>query len=323
LRKRGIQASPVASLRTRLRELTPRYRRAQREAQGLYRGWSAIGTSEGLLHPMWQDAAAVFGDMVSEGVPADFLTHPLVRHMFYRTGFGELEEAQAAYLESTEPWIRELCYRYREPQVGAPLSDSPLTRTSVSSLNKLYYLARILEMARPVDLRTVLEFGGGYGLMCHIFEELVKPRPTYVMIDLPELLALQYVFLRAGSDIPVTPHAEAPVRIRARTVNLVPVELAATANLHCDLFLSTFALSETPLALQRFISERREFFGASWLYVTGQHTQDDLWRQYALEDMEPVQRTVDRLYETVLREPVPFISAWELRASRPRPVASP
>jgi Glycosyl transferases group 1 len=313
--------SPVPTLSTRFRALTPRYRRAQREAQELYREWNARGTSEELLHPMWHAAAGVFGEMVSQGVPADFLTHPLVRHMFYRTGFGELEQIQAAYIDLTKPWIREMCARYREPSVGQPVHDWPSTGSSVSTLNKLYYFCRIVESAPPSDLRTVLEFGGGYGLMCHMLEELLEPRPTYIMIDLPELLALQYVFLRAGTAIPVTPHTYPPIRLREKTVNLVPVQLVADADLNCDLFLSTFALSETPLKLQEFVAQERRFFGARHVYLVGQNTQDDLWREYALEEMNSVRDTVQRLYDSIRLEPFPVVSAWELIASQPRPAA--
>ena len=173
------------SLTTRVRALTPRYRRVQREAQELYRIWRAIGTDEELLHPMWQKAGAVFGELVTDGVPPDFLSHSLVRHMLYRTGFEELEKIEAAYLESTEPWIRGLCDRYREPRLGQPVLDSPPTRSSVSTLNKLYYFARIAETVSPEELETIMEFGGGYGLMCHLLMQLVEPRPTYVIVDLP------------------------------------------------------------------------------------------------------------------------------------------
>lgn len=310
-------------LTTRMRALAPRYRKVQREAQALYRIWNEIGTDESLLHPMWHEAGAVFAELVTQGVPADFLTHPIVRHMLYRTGYEELEKIEAAYLESTEPWIRDLCGRYREPRLGQPILDSPPTRSSVSTLNKLYYFTRIAETVPPAELGTVMEFGGGYGLMCHVLMELVEPRPTYVMVDLPELLALQYVYLRGGSSIPVTPHTETPVRIRESTVNLVPVQLLASTELECDLFISTFALSETPVSLQDFVAQEREFFGASCLYLTGQNIQDDLWREYSLEEMGSVRRAVEQLYDSVRIEPFPVVSAWELTATRARREVKP
>jgi hypothetical protein len=298
-----------------MRALSPRYHKVQREAQALYQIWSEIGTDDSLLHPMWREAGPLFGELVSRGVPPDFLGHPIVRHMLYRTGYGELERAEVAYLEATEPRLRDLCRSYREPRLGEPVFDCPPTGGSVSSLNKLYYFARIAETVPLAQLRTVMEFGGGYGLMCHVLEELVDPRPTYIMIDLPELLALQYVFLRGGSRLSVTAHTETPVRVRQGTVNLVPIQLLASSEFECDLFISTFALSETPVSLQRFIAER-EFFGASCLYLTGQNTEDELWKQYSLQEMDAVRRTAKELFDSVRVEPLPGVSAWELTASR-------
>jgi hypothetical protein len=77
------------SLTQRMRALAPRYRKAQRESQALYRVWNEAGTDERLLHPMWKEARQVFAELITAGLPPNFLTIPFVRHMLYRTGFGE------------------------------------------------------------------------------------------------------------------------------------------------------------------------------------------------------------------------------------------
>lgn len=97
-------------------------------------------------------------------------------------------------------------------------------------------------------------------------------------------------------------------------MNLLPVQLLASAELECDLFISTFALSETPVSLQCFVAEERNFFSASCIYLTGQNTQDDLWREYSLEEMDSVRRAVEQLYDSVRLEPFPVVAAWELTA---------
>jgi hypothetical protein len=160
-----------------------------------------------------------------------------------------------------------------------------------------------------------MDFGGGYGLMCHMFEELVESRPTYILVDLPELLAVQYVFLRATGSIPITAHTEMPVRVRRDTVNLVPVELLTSSELECDLFISTFALSETPVFLQRLVAQRA-FFGADFLYLTGQNTGASLWSQYSLVEMDLVRTAARQLYDVIRIDALPAVSAWELTAER-------
>jgi hypothetical protein len=264
---------------------------------------------------MWEEARQVFAELITGGLPPNFLMLPFVRHMLYRTGFGELEKAEVAHLEAAKPWIRDLCWSYREPRIGEPVFDCPPTGGSVSGLNKLYYFARIAETVNPAELRTVMDFGGGYGLMCHVFDELVEPRPTYIMIDLPELLALQYVFLRGADSIPVTAHTEMPVRIRQCTVNLVPIQFLASSEFECDLFISTFALSETPIFLQRHVAQRG-FFGADFLYLTGQNTGAALWSQYSLVEMDFVRTAAKQLYDVIRINSLPAVSAWELTAKR-------
>jgi hypothetical protein len=115
------------SLTRRMRALAPRYRKAQRESQALYRIWSEAGTDERLLHPIWKEARQVFAELITGGLPPNFLTLPFVRHMLYRTGFGELEKAEVGYLKAAEPWIRDLCLSYREPRIGEPVFDCPPT----------------------------------------------------------------------------------------------------------------------------------------------------------------------------------------------------
>lgn len=302
-------------LTARLRESTPRYRRAQREAQALYEAWSALPMPQDFVHPVWEDARRTFADLVEGDIPADFLSHPLVRHMFYRTGFGELQQIELDYLQATDPAFRRLCRPYRESRVGQPLQDCrPPIRGSVESLSKLYYLARISERIPIGDLRMIVDFGGGYGQMCHLFQQVVAPRPTIVLVDLPELLTLQYLFLRASSSAPTVGHTTLPIQLRPGAANLVPVQLLADTGIRCDLFLSTFALSETPTRMQQFVVESG-FFGASSLYVTGQNTGDELWRNYEFAEMSAVIAAAGSRYTEIRLEPFPVVSAWELTAT--------
>ncbi len=249
---------------------------------------------------------------MADGIPFDFLTAQIVRHMLYRTGFGELEEAALAYIENSPSAVRSLCASYRESPVGSPIADCEALGMSVASLNKLYYFARMRRQLPTPSI--VFEFGGGYGHMCHILQTLLSPRPTCVIFDLPELLVLQYAFLEA-SGLTTRAHTHAPVRLEPGAVNLVPVQFMETIETPCDLFLSTFALSETPTALQSFVAERR-FLGAASLYLTGQVTDAPLWSQYELEDMRTVRQAAQDQFGWVSIDRLPAVSAWELIASR-------
>jgi hypothetical protein len=245
-----------------------------------------------------------------------------VRHLLHRTGFGELEEFELEYVTHAPEWIRTRCTSYREPSIGEPVPDCEALGLSVSSLNKLYYFTRIAESVPPP--RAVVEFGGGYGLLCHVFHSLMPGPPAYASIDLPELLTLQYLFL-VHSGIPVRAHTALPIRLEPGFAHLIPVAFLPALDLHCDLFISTFALSETPSAVRELVQESR-FFKASSLYLTGQVVDAELWNEYSFEEMDDVRRAVEKLYGSVRVEAMPAVSAWELLAIRSAvesPVSSP
>jgi hypothetical protein len=309
----------LSSGTSQLPELIPRRWRVRREARELYRTWQAMPLPADLVHPLWTDAREEFAELIESGLPSDFLHRTIVRHMLYRTGFGELEAHELAYIEQTSAWVRSRCHAYRESQIGHPTADCDALDISVSSLNKLYYFARIAE-AVPLP-GTVVEFGAGYGLLCHVFCTLLSTPPTYVCVDLPELLALQYTYL-VSSGIPVRAHTSVPRELDPGVAHLVPVSLISEAELRCDLFISTFALSEVPTALQDILLQRR-FFGASSLYLTGQVIDADLWNKYSLEEMSSVRNAVERIYAQVRVESMPAISAWELLASEPCSACGP
>lgn len=163
-------------MRTGLRASSRQFRRIQRAAARLYEKWDALDTPPDFVHPLWIEARSDFSVLVTGGVPFDFLETPIIRHTLYRTGFGELDEAELAYIESSPPDVRSLCLSYEESPVGSPVADCDALGLSVSSLDKLYYFAR-LRRQLPTP-RLVVDFGGGYGHMCHVLQMLLSPRPT-------------------------------------------------------------------------------------------------------------------------------------------------
>jgi hypothetical protein len=191
---------------------------------------------------------------------------------------------------------------------------------SVNSLGMLYYFARMAEQLDVSSLDTIVEFGGGYGCLCRVFQELLPRRPAYVIVDLPEMLALQYVFLRASApQYRIVPHTSAPTRIEAGTINLVPVHLAPLLSIRPDLFVSTFAISETPQRVQDDIA-RQGFFHAKATYLAGQETDAQLWRHIGLESSQALHRAVHDNFSHVRIQPFHYASAWELFASQPKTV---
>jgi hypothetical protein len=291
--------------------------RTQRETRNLYREWrhAADGSEGALVHPLWSDARQRFAELVRDGVPDDFLTDPFVRHMLHRTGFGELEEVELAYLGRWRGPGHERLKSYREPVFGSPTEDCAEFGVSASALNKLYYVARIREAIDLERVPAVLELGAGYGLLCQALLSAAEGIRVYVLIDLPELLALQYAYLRETTDIKLVPHHAPPSAWEQGAVHFVPIHVFEQSHVKADLVISTFALSETPRRVHDMFTNSA-FFGASAVYIIGQNRYEEPWREHALESLRSVRATADQLYRNVRLEPFPAVNAWELTAWR-------
>ena len=140
---------------------------------------------------------------------------------------------------------------------------------SDNALHILCYAAKILELTRSPGF--IVEFGSGYGCLAHIFKQLL-PDSTLLLIDLPELLAIQYLYLQyALPNVKIIFHSNINGDFEKGAIHLMPVHFIANlnANLNADIFVSTFAISESPLNLQQIVYDK-QFFGASLLYLSGQ-----------------------------------------------------
>jgi hypothetical protein len=178
--------------------------------------------------------------------------------------------SQLAYLRGRRS-PGELAALLEEDAVGgAPLSE-PQLLTSTTRIQHLHHLLRIEEHAglTPAAADPVVEWGGGFGGLARLARRL-WPGVTVVLVDLPLLSALQWLYLSAvlGEDEVVL--LDEPGRPPAAgRVNVLPAPLAAGAPLRAGLFVSTWALSESPAAAQREVAAEG-FLGARHLLLAFQ-----------------------------------------------------
>lgn len=141
-------------------------------------------------------------------------------------------------------------------------------------LHQRYHLFRWEEAsrARVIDLHSIVEFGAGYGAMAVVCSRLGF-RGDYHIIDLPEFQGVQTAHL-----------ATRDMRCRMHW----------TGNLHPDLFLSIFAISETSIEgrdeFMQFM-EPKEYlmaFQGSWgaidnraWFANWANARSPLWRMEA------------------------------------------
>jgi hypothetical protein len=222
-----------------------------------------------LCHPTWVSFADTIKTMITGNPDTDFLHHPAILQTMLRIGFGPSQLYEETFLKyCLSDSTANLVSKFKETAFGnLPIECQEFT-CSTNSLGHLYYFARIMERTGP-NLRSVIEFGGGYGNLCRIFKTLL-PDSTYVIIDLPELLAVQFLFLRKTlGDAEVVLHKSPPSGFKEKSIHLVPAFFMEEIEFTPELFVSTFAISEATSAAQDLVI-KKEFFRAKYCYVTGQ-----------------------------------------------------
>lgn len=267
------------------------FQRAREEAIEQYRRCRATASEqENLTHPVWEKWRQSFRVALEEGLPEAFLNHPVLLHSMVRQGYGQDQLDEENYLRECSPFARRTIDSIRESFAGRPRIDVASRGWSATTLGHAYYLARMIDLlgvGQQTAADVVMEFGGGYGNLCRIFRQSLS-NSTYILVDLPEFLALQLMFLRLSLPSEtikfITGDGDA---LAEGAINLVPVGSWQRVDIKPDLFLSTFALSESPAPVQRAAVERR-FFKARAVYLVGQHRtnglqSDDVWQNLDID----------------------------------------
>ena len=163
----------------------------------------------------------------------------------------------------------------REYNVGRPLLND---LEYISSANNIHHLYHLLKFSKETDvnihdIKSVIEVGGGYGNMAKIFRS-ANPLSTYSIIDIPVFAYMQAVYLKSiFGDENVHVIEDHNGKIVPGKVNIIPLDKDIVSKIfdgvHIDLFLSTWALSETNDKMQQFI-KKLEYFKARYLLLAYQ-----------------------------------------------------
>lgn len=238
----------------------------------LRRGVRLEQTNAVPVHPIWSEARSTLRSYLEEEDWRDFLSHPVCRQMFFRGRWGAGQDKELAAL-SADVFGQMLLDTQRDPAAGAPRLSHVLPELSTNMLGMFYYLMRVRKACDDALPRSVIEIGGGYGAFAWAFMKQ-NPQAAYIIVDLPEMLAIQHYFLTLS-----LPQSQI---IFADTANAQPmpgrVLLLPAARLHesalsCDLLFSTFGFSELPREFQARI-EATGYFGASRIFLAGQFASE-------------------------------------------------
>jgi hypothetical protein len=223
--------------------------------------------------PYWQGVNAELEKLLKPAPPFDFLKNHLISlNMFVDAGDAWLA-GQLSFLEKRVSRKR-LKFLLKEDLAGDPRIVSPTYLTSHNSIHHLYTLLRFAEEIGSdfEKIDTVVEWGGGYGNLAKIFRRL-KPTSTYGIIDTPLFSTLQWLYLSTvlGPDS-VNLLRQPDDLIQMGKVNVVPLCFVDNIQVHADLFLSMWALSESSSAAQDYVTSQRRWFDANHLLLAYQDT---------------------------------------------------
>ena len=216
-----------------------------------------------LVFDDWKHNAMNMHKTLSETIPFDFLQNEIVLDtMFVKAGGRWLRE-ELAYLE-THIERKRLAQLLEEELAGKPMLSQTPYCTSHNTVHTLYHLERFTQRTGlPLKhMQRVVEWGGGYGNMARIFHKHTESQHQYILIDHPVFACLQWLYLSCvlGPER-VFLLTQKTDKIRERGISIVPLNLLEHVDLRADLFISTWALSESSkFALQTVVGKK--WFGA-------------------------------------------------------------
>ena len=153
-----------------------------------------------------------------------------------------------------------------EDHIGNPIRYFLYLKSSGNRINHIYQL-KILENEFKVnlkkDIKSIFEFGAGYGLMARIFS-IINHKIKYVCFDTKHLNLLQYYFLK-HNDLDVGFSKDKKIYLSSNFKNI---------NINSDLFIANWSLSETSIDYRKkFISK---IFKSKYIFISFQERFENI-----------------------------------------------
>lgn len=222
-----------------------------------------------MVGAFWQDMNRRMAQRLLPRPAVRFLRDQLIASTMVADAGGHWLQWQLHYLQTCVPHA-QLTEWVRENAVGGPRLRCPELMTSHNALHQAYHLALFRERIAPdlASINTVIEWGGGYGRMALTFRRWAPQPATYIIIDTALLASLQWLYLSAVLEPAAVVLVDGEgARICPGRINIVPLgRLRDLDRIRCDLFLSTWALSESPAVMQDWVVER-SWYGARHLLL--------------------------------------------------------
>lgn len=216
----------------------------------------------------WDIWRSKLKNFFSVSVPLNFLHNRLIAGtMVY--GSSKFQSHKLNAIESI--YNRSLIKKtLKESLIGIPLITNLKYFSSENSIHQLYHISSYLKITSKdlINSKTIIEWGGGYGCLSRIIKKINKDC-TYIILDLPELSALQYVYLSSIFGKNYVNFIDNNINFQKNKINLVSSDYLIKSNikLQADTFISNWALTECGKDYQKFILKNK-FFNAKNILIS-------------------------------------------------------
>ena len=158
------------------------------------------------------------------------------------------------YLKQSRDWLETWHKAIEENISGYPIPFYLHKRSSGNLIHHAYHIAQFKQIADiNIDkLQLILEFGGGYGSMCRLFNKL-NFKGSYIIYDLEYFSLLQEYYLK--SIIINNYHTKWEINYYYCISNFIKLKnkldtLRPNQNQN-TLFIATWSLSESPIEIRK------------------------------------------------------------------------
>lgn len=227
--------------------------------------------------PLWENFNAELERVFLPDPPFSFLKNETIRDTMFVAAGGNWLNKELAFLEEKIS-RNKLKFLLQEDYVGEPILSNSKYLTSHNTIHHLYHFARFLDRTRcNLDqICRVVEWGGGYGNMAKIFKRLKHKPSTYIIIDTPLFSCIQWIYLATifgRENVHLIDNCED--NICAEKINLLPLCFLDCHAISSELFISTWALSESSRYSQDYVVDH-EWFNAKHILVAYQDSSKTL-----------------------------------------------
>ncbi|TXT26944.1 MAG: Uncharacterized protein FD134_326 [Gallionellaceae bacterium] len=258
-----------------------RFNNALKEAREYYCKQKQIITAPGLIHESWSQNIAALESYFAKQMSEDFILNRVINGTMVFTDRKahtlELKNLSKAFDKKT---IEEIISKGLN---AGFLAGKAHRATLINSANHMHHLMRFEQITgRKIDsIESVVEFGGGYGNMARIAQNMGSCK-KYSVIDLLLFSCIQYVFLSTVAGLDQVAFRDEANKENAKFFLHPLLSTKTSYNLQGNLFLSTWALSESTSAIYEWVTSN-DWFGATNLLLA-YNIRWQPWRENELEE---------------------------------------